>query len=69
MALISDTHAKLLEIFLHRLREHQVLELISAELEPDALAPTHVLELLLPAPRTRRRLSTLRSATGGHNRL
>ena len=40
--------------FLHRLREHQVLELIRAQLEPDAFAPTHVLELLLPAPTSRR---------------
>ena len=41
------------ELFLHRLREHQVLELIRAQLDPDALAPTHVLELLFPAPARR----------------
>ena len=39
--------------FPHRLREHQVLNHIRAQLEPDALAPTHVLELLLPAPARR----------------
>ena len=45
------THAKNLgELVLYRLREHQVLDYIHAELIADALAPTHVLELLLEAP-------------------
>ena len=35
---------------LYRLREHRVLDHIHAELVADALAPTHVLELLLEAP-------------------
>ena len=38
------------ELGLYRLQEHQVLDHIHAELVADALAPTHVLELLLEAP-------------------
>ena len=44
------THVNLGELVLYRLREHQVLNHIHAELVADALAPTHVLELLLEAP-------------------
>jgi hypothetical protein len=43
VALIPATDAKLLELFLHRLREHQVLELSSAELEANGVAPTQLL--------------------------
>ena len=49
----SGTHAKLDEPGLHRLRELQFPDHIRAELVADALAPTHVLELLLPAPARR----------------